>query len=145
MHSLNQQLTLNKAPGNCATYCHCKCNWSELIHTNTNLSFVKCKKKVKTILWNHSYSRGQCSQIFKILLVSGDEISRVIGLWHYNTWQFISLLTFGGSKVTHKIHEHRSPMNNDDSTVSVDLTEECDINYNTSMYIKRNWSPKSCT
>lgn len=47
MHSLNQQLTLNKAPGNCATYCHCKCNWSELIHTETNLSFVKCKKKVK--------------------------------------------------------------------------------------------------
>ena len=41
-------------------------------------------------------------------------------------------------RVTHKIHEHRPPMNNDDSTVSVDLTEECDINYNTSMYIKKS-------
>lgn len=41
-------------------------------------------------------------------------------------------------RVTHKIHQHRSPMNNDDSTVSVDLTEEYDINYNTSMYIKKS-------
>ena len=69
--------------------------------------------KYSCILWNHSYSwGGQCSWFVKILLVHGDII-----LWVMQN----NLLLCGDenlwARVTHEIHIHWSPMNNNDSTI----------------------------
>ena len=85
-----------------------------------------------TILWNHTYSLGP--MFVDILLVSGDIISWVTGLMQYNAGKFITWLNVHGDvnlwvRVTHEIHEHQSPMKNNDSTVTYPLlngpTELC--------------------
>ena len=66
--------------------------------------------------------------IVKVLLVHRDVISWVTGLRQYNARQFITSLNICGDinwwvRVTYKIHEHPSSTNNDDSTVTVDVSD----------------------
>ena len=79
------------------------------------------------ILWNHSYLLGPMCVDCQILLVCEDKISWVTGLLHYNERQFISSLNHHRDvnlwvRLTHEIHEHGSPMNNDVSTVLMKCT-----------------------
>ena len=69
------------------------------------------------MLWNHTYSWGQCSWISKILLVRGEVISWLTGLWHYNARKFISSLNVRWDvnlwvRVTHEIYDYQPPTNN---------------------------------
>ena len=77
------------------------------------------------IITRQSIRRVQFSVNVKILLVHGDIFSWVTGLMHYNARQFNTLFKVHGDanswvRVTHEIHEHLTPTNNDDSTIFVE-------------------------
>ena len=84
---------------------------------------------VKTGLYYGSFffQRRQRSWLIKILLVPWDVILWVTGLLHYNARWFITFLDVRWDvclwlRVTHEIHQHWSPTNNDDSTVFTEST-----------------------
>ena len=91
-------------------------------HFNISTRLRPYVQIVETFLFVGTNFRGLPNFCF----FCGDVIWRLTDLLHYNYYarQFITLLNVGGDfnswvRVTHKIHEHWSPTNNDYSTETV--------------------------